>query len=82
MNANGSTSPGFRSMNVAGFTVVPVNGMQDDGYLIDPDVVISWTGNVNEWVFDYEVAWVRLAHMYLAASAVTDTSGIHRLTIG
>jgi HK97 family phage prohead protease len=79
-NANGTTGNGFTSMQIGGFTVVPVAGMANAGYLVDPTIVISWTGNVNEWVFDYEVAWVRLGHMYLSATAITDTTGVHRLT--
>ncbi|MGE6955126.1 hypothetical protein, partial [Staphylococcus capitis] len=79
-NANGSTAPGFSSMQVGGFTVVPVAGMTDGGYLIDQSAVVNWLGPVLEWTFDYEVAWVRLAHYQSQANAVVDPTGIYRLT--
>ncbi|MDP9795217.1 phage head maturation protease [Catenuloplanes nepalensis] len=79
-NANGTTAPGLRYVNVGGMNVYPMAGLVDGGYLLDPSVVISWLGPVLNFTFDYEVAWVRLSHFQFQAFDVVDTSGIRRLT--
>ena len=82
-NADGTVNPagtGFGSVNIGGVTGRPVAGLTNSSYLIDPSVVWQWLGPVLRLEMDYEVAWVRLGHFQFQASAVTDASGIIRLT--
>jgi len=79
-NANGTTDPGLRFVNVAGINVYPVAGLVDGGYLLDQQAVVSYLGSVMEFTFDYEVAWVRLGHFQYQAAAIVDKSGVIRLT--
>jgi hypothetical protein len=79
-NANGTTAPNLRYVNVAGINVYPVAGLVDGGYLLDQQAVVSYLGSVLEFTFDYEVAWVRLGHFQYQAAAIVDKSGVIRLT--
>jgi len=79
-NANGTTAPNLRFVNVAGINVYPVAGLVDGGYMLDQQAVVSYLGSVLEFTFDYEVAWVRLGHFQYQAAAIVDKSGVIRLT--
>lgn len=79
-NANGTTAANLRSVNVNGMTIYPLRGIGTGGYLLDPTSVISWLGTVQNFTFDYEVAWVRLGHFQYQAFDVVDSTGVVRLT--
>ncbi len=60
MNANGTTAPRYRTMNIGGTTAVPAWGLAAAGqtapansWLFDPSVVMSWAGAPERLFWDF-----------------------------
>lgn len=85
-NANGSSQPRFRALDVAGITATPAwslgasGTVSESSYLVNSGDVHVWNSAPQRLEFQYRVAYVDLAIWGYVATAISRLDGVREVT--
>lgn len=79
VNADGSASPDYGSLQIGSKRGIPAYGLTSHSYLFNPRSVYQWASPPQKFTFDIQVAAVHLGIFGYSAEAVTRTSDVIRL---